>query len=109
MKVCVIGGMGYLGRVLVSDLADQGYDITILDNFLYTPDGEEKALQEKGVNVIKGDLRNKDDLEKSMKDANALVHLAAIVGPQQCDLIPETALDINFTYVPRIATLCKTR
>ena len=43
-RVCVVGGAGYVGSVLVRTLLARGYGVTVLDNFLY-----DHALSVEGV------------------------------------------------------------
>ena len=40
-RVCVVGGAGFLGSILVELLLDQGHEVTILDAFLYGDEGSQ--------------------------------------------------------------------
>ena len=58
-NILVIGGAGYVGAVLVPKLLDQGYAVRVLDLMLF---GEDVLPQHKNLEVIKGDMRDKDVL-----------------------------------------------
>ena len=34
-KILITGGAGYIGSVLVSELLSKGYEVTVIDNFMY--------------------------------------------------------------------------
>ena len=38
-RICVVGGAGFLGSILAEQLLDEGYQVTILDAFLYGDEG----------------------------------------------------------------------
>lgn len=59
MKVLVTGGAGYKGIKLCKLLLEKGYDVTMLDNFMY---GFAPALyiaENPNLTIIKHDIRNK--------------------------------------------------
>ena len=72
MKVLITGGAGFLGINLVRYLYDRGYDIVSLDiaDFDY-PDMKDK------ITIVKGDIRNEQDVEKAMEGVDMVVHTAA--------------------------------
>jgi UDP-glucose 4-epimerase len=70
----VTGGAGYIGSHVVHMLNDLGHDVTILDNFSL---GCEENV-DKRARVIRGDIRNAEDLEKSLDGGIDMVfHFAA--------------------------------
>lgn len=72
MKVLITGGSGFLGINLIRHLFEKGInDIRTLDvaDFDYP---ERNKIEE-----VKGDIRNKRDVAKAMKDAEIVIHTAA--------------------------------
>jgi nucleoside-diphosphate-sugar epimerase len=52
-------------------------------------------LQERGVEVIRGDVRDPDARGKALVGADEVVHLAAIVGDPACAVDPELSHEVN--------------
>jgi UDP-glucose 4-epimerase len=75
-SVLVTGGAGYIGSHTVRLLNANNYHVIVLDNLIY---GHKEAIVDKEVTFIKGDIGNKDLLEKIFKDHNikAVMHFAA--------------------------------
>jgi nucleoside-diphosphate-sugar epimerase len=77
MKCIVTGGAGFIGSNLVKLLLSQGNEVRVLDNF---STGYEKNLDNLDVDIIKGDIRNKELVENSASDIDVIFHLAAHIG-----------------------------
>lgn len=75
MKIVgITGGLGFIGTNLIPELQAQlGVEVRVLDNGS-NPSGD---LDLSSVELIEGDIRNKDDVEKLVKGVDAVVHLAA--------------------------------
>lgn len=76
--VLVTGGAGFIGSHTVDRLLKSGYDVRILDN-LQKPvhlKGKPSYLP-KEAEFILGDVRDKDTVEKALKDAEYIFHFAA--------------------------------
>lgn len=104
MKVLLTGGAGYLGSVLVGKLLEEGMEVTVLDNFLYNKnslDGYKKDIE-----IVEGDIRDMRLLSKNIRDKDAVIHLAAIVGDQASDLDKKTSVEVNYITTKVIAELC---
>src|SRR3954466_13622383 len=80
MRTLVTGGAGYIGMELVDELLDAGHEATVLDLLLHGQDDRAQELRERGVTVIEGDIRDPVGRGHALKGADAVVHLAAIVG-----------------------------
>lgn len=106
-KVLVVGGAGYMGSVLCRKLLASGYKVRVLDNLLYGEEPVKELLLDKNFELIRGDIRNVGDIAKAIIGMDAVVHLAAIVGDQACDLNTETTTEINVLATRTIAELCK--
>jgi len=103
--VLVIGGAGYIGSALIPQLLDQGRKVRLLDCFLYGTESIKKFADK--VEIIETDFRDTDTLINAMRDVDTVVHLAAIVGDQACDLDPELTKNVNYYSAVNVARLAK--
>ena len=106
-KILITGGAGYLGSILTPLLLDEGYEITILDNFLYNQSSLLDCCNNKNLTVIRGDVREREIVKEALKDKDIIIHLAAIVGAPACDLDPQRATTTNLDATKLILSLRK--
>ena len=99
-KILITGGAGFIGSNLALELINKGYSVTVLDNLSEQVHGDGKtsplylSIKDK-VNFIKGDVRNKADWEKALKDQDIVVHLAAETGTGQSMYEISRYVDVN--------------
>lgn len=108
MKVLVTGGAGYIGSVLIPKLLSAGYDVTVLDNFLYQQHSLLDLCSNPRFNIVRGDVRNKKLLKDQVSNADVIIPLAAIVGMPACKHNPELAEQINYEH-PRDVMFFKSK
>jgi len=94
-KVLVSGGAGYIGSVLVRLLLEEGYKVRVLDNLSFGGEPIVDLLNNDNFEFIKGDVRNKEDLNKAVEGVDFVAHLAAIVGDPACAKEPQKARETN--------------
>lgn len=76
MDILITGGNGLLGRHLVDSLLDRGDSVRVLA----LPCEKTDRLQERGVTVFRGDVTRPHTLTEPMSGADAVVHLAGMMG-----------------------------
>lgn len=75
MKLCVTGGAGYIGSVVVERLLELGHEITVLDN-LHT--GHRAAVPDE-CRFVEGDIRDRAALDRAIDaSTDAVLHFAAL-------------------------------
>lgn len=97
-SVLVTGGCGFIGSHTVDLLVERGYDVTILDNLEHQVHGETGNVPNyvnKVSTFIQGDIRDRQLLKRVIKDADAIIHLAAMVGVGQSMYDIERYIDAN--------------
>jgi nucleoside-diphosphate-sugar epimerase len=94
-RVLVTGGAGYVGSNLVPKLLAAGYEVAVLDLYLY---GDVFAGLGSNPNLteVKGDLRNSADVARALVGCDAAIHLACISNDPSFDLDPTLGRSINF-------------
>jgi nucleoside-diphosphate-sugar epimerase len=95
VKTTVTGGAGYIGALVVDELLEAGHDVRVLDVLLHGQEDIASELEGRGVEVVRGDIRDADAREKAIEGADAIVHLAAIVGDPACGRDPELSNAVN--------------
>jgi nucleoside-diphosphate-sugar epimerase len=95
VKVLVTGGAGYVGAGVVRELLSAGREVTVLDSLLHGQEDVAAALERAGARVVRGDLRDAAARAAALGGAEAVVHLAAIVGDPACARDPGLAHAVN--------------
>lgn len=103
LKILVTGGAGYIGSVLVAELLDAGYEVTVVDTFVHHENSLAHVCSRLNFHVVRGDARSKSVMAPLLKEADAIIPLAAIVGAPLCDRDPVGAVTINRDAVEMIA------
>jgi nucleoside-diphosphate-sugar epimerase len=91
----VTGGSGYIGAMLVKELLDAGREVRVLDSLLHGQEEIAAEQEQAGVQVIRADIRDADARGRALAGAEAVVHLAAIVGDPACALDPAVSDEVN--------------
>jgi nucleoside-diphosphate-sugar epimerase len=93
--VTVTGGAGYIGARTTRELLAAGHAVTVLDSLLHGQSAVAAALAEAGARVVGGDVRDPAARSEALAGADAVVHLAAIVGDPACAKDPELSQAVN--------------
>lgn len=77
-KVLITGGAGFIGSHLTDRLVAEGYKVVVYDN-LSTGSLKNLSKSFNKIKFIKGDICNRDLLEKSLRGIDYVWHLAALI------------------------------
>ena len=91
----ITGGAGYIGALACRELLQTGRSVRVLDRILHGQEAVATELENEGVHVIRGDVRDPAAREAALRGVDEVVHLAAIVGDPACARHPETAARVN--------------
>ncbi len=108
-KVLVTGGAGYVGSALVPRLIAAGFEVTVVDLYIY---GDGTLAGAKGsplLREIKGDIRDAALMDAALEGMDAVIHLACISNDPSYDLDPELGRSINYDAFVQLVELSKKR
>lgn len=90
----ITGGAGFIGSSLTKSLIKQGYKVRVLDNESRGKIERLKDIEGK-LEFIKGDIRNKEIVEKACHKIDCIIHLAYINGTEYFYTKPELILEVG--------------
>lgn len=85
-RVLITGGAGFIGSHLADDLLDRGYTVRAFDCLsvqVHGPDQRRPAYLDPEVELVVGDLCDRELVRRTLRDVDIVVHLAAKVGVGQ--------------------------
>jgi len=91
-KILITGGAGYVGAVLTPYLLEKGYKVTVLDLMIY---GKDVLKKNSNLQVIQGDIRDQNLLNKIIPGHDVIIHLACISNDPSFELNPTLGKSIN--------------
>ncbi len=105
MKVLVTGGAGFVGSHVSEFYARRGEKVVVLDNLSRAQllgKEEENATYNweylkkySNISLIKGDIRNKDDLSKAAQGCDVIIHTAGQTAVTTSVVDPEPDFTVN--------------
>ena len=98
--VCVPGGAGYVGAVLVPKLLGRGHRVTVLDNYQFGRDVFATVRGAAGLREVEGDVRDVEAVRTALQGCDAVVHLACVSNDPSYELDPDLSKSINFDCFP---------
>jgi nucleoside-diphosphate-sugar epimerase len=106
-RVLVIGGAGYIGSALLPLMLAKGYQVRILDLLIFGLEPIKPWLNHPHLEIIRGDFRQPDIVQRAMQEIDDVVHLGAIVGDPACDLDEKITLEVNLLGTKTVAEIAK--
>lgn len=91
----ITGGAGFIGSHLAEKLNESGQKITILDNLSSGHRRNIESLLGPNVQLVVGDIRDRDLVYRLMADCDGAFHLAALVSVPQSISHPDDSFTIN--------------
>jgi nucleoside-diphosphate-sugar epimerase len=93
-NVLVTGGAGYVGNLLVPQLLEDGHKVIVYDIMYFGKDA--LPLDNPGLSVIEGDIRDTAKLGRACEGVDAVIHLACISNDPSFELDESLSTSINY-------------
>tara|TARA_B100001057_G_C22713971_1_gene896986 strand:+ start:48 stop:1049 length:1002 start_codon:yes stop_codon:yes gene_type:complete len=110
-KLFITGSEGFVGSHLVELLVKKNYNVKALVQYnSFNNLGWLKKVNKKIVNeidVVFGDVRDKEFLENNTKDCDKIIHLAALIGIPYSYYAPRSYIDVNVTGTLNLLEIAK--
>jgi dTDP-L-rhamnose 4-epimerase len=84
--VLITGGAGFIGSHLADELLEGGYQVRALDNLspqVHGDSGRRPDYLDREVELMIGDVRDRETVRRALKGIDAVFHFAAAVGVGQ--------------------------
>lgn len=104
-SVFITGGAGYCGSLLVPQLLDLGYRVTVYDTLYFGDDFLPR--DHPNLKVVQGDIRDIAKLSDAVRGHDAVLHLACISNDASFELDERLSTTINFDAFEPIVTSAK--
>ena len=100
-KILVTGSEGFIGSHLVEKLVKEGFNIKALVYYnSFNSWGWLDTLEDKiknNIEVVLGDVRSNDSVDKALKDCNKVAHLASLIAIPYSYETPKSYVDTNIS------------
>jgi nucleoside-diphosphate-sugar epimerase len=91
-NVLIFGGAGYCGSLLVPQLLNEGWEVTVYDMMWYGTDQFPKSPK---LHLIEGDVRNLKKVKEACIGKDSVLHLACISNDASFELDEELSTSVN--------------
>jgi nucleoside-diphosphate-sugar epimerase len=101
----VTGGTGFIGSALVLRLLERGHSVRVLDN---NSRGAERRLGKMlgDIELMIGDIRSGDFVERAVKGVEAVHHLAFVNGTENFYKHPDLVLEVGAKGMINVVDAC---
>jgi UDP-glucose 4-epimerase len=103
-RVLVTGGAGFIGANLVRLLLRHGWSVIVLDNF---SSGRREYLDGLPVQVVEGDILDRDLVTELVPSCNSVIHLAAQTGVPGSLANPRRDCELNVVGTLNVLEACR--
>ena len=99
-RVLVTGGAGFIGSHVTDNLRAKGKQVTIFDRYRH-------KLHRDDVEVIVGDVKDREAVMDAVARHDGVIHLAAILGTQETVQMAEPVVEVNIVGSLNVFDACR--
>ena len=94
-RILVAGGAGYVGSLLVPQLLDDGYDVTVYDTMWYG--SSFLPTDNPSLTLVEGDIRDTSGFASAVSGHDAVIDLACVSNDSSFELDEKLSTSVNLT------------
>jgi nucleoside-diphosphate-sugar epimerase len=88
-------------------LLESGCHVRILDNFLYGKKGLADVVDHPNLELVEGDVCDRETVLHVVRGTKAVIALAAVVGDAACALEPDRTMNVNYLSTDLLLSACR--
>ena len=92
-NILVTGGAGFIGSHIVRYFYENGFNVRVFDDFSRGGESRLNDLASR-IEIIEGDIRNRQEVIHAAKGIDTVVHLAFVNGTENFYKFPNLVLDV---------------
>ena len=105
-NILLVGGEGYIGRVISNHFLDLNYKVYSIDNYIYGIDNYPPKIKNDNFTFINADMANKDAIEEYIINSKNVILLAGLVGDPITKKYPYLSNQVNDKGIKNIIDIC---
>jgi nucleoside-diphosphate-sugar epimerase len=106
VKVLITGAFGNIGKAVIEEARKRHHEVVVFEIENKKTRKDAKKYRNKVKEVIFGDIRNLEDVQKAVQESEIMIHLAAIIPPTS-KKHRELTMDINYGGTVNLITAIK--
>jgi nucleoside-diphosphate-sugar epimerase len=107
-RILLTGGAGFIGTSLALQLHEHN-EVVIFDNFWRDAFSGTALGQSKNVTVIKGDVRERAQVDSALEGCNMVIHLASIAGVDTVLNHPVMTMEVTLYGTANVLAACQAK
>ena len=81
MRILITGAFGNIGKAVIEEASKRHHEVIVFEIENKKTRKDARKYREKIKDVFFGDIRNFEDVNKAVRECDAVIHLAAIIPP----------------------------
>jgi nucleoside-diphosphate-sugar epimerase len=106
-RIFVPGGAGYVGAVLVPRLLELGYEVHVLDLYIYGDAAMSSVKDHPRLRQFCGDVRDRHAVRAAVEGCDKAIHLACISNDPSVELDANLSHTVNYESFLPLVRICK--